>query len=116
MTDLQPHVPQAIENRLRDRFAPGGLLVRKQEQEIDVGSRRQQAAAVAAGGDHGHTLGLRGVLRRVKVLSRNVEQQADDLVLHEGQSLGAAAASAIVDEQALGCGAAIQQGELEAAR
>ena len=41
VADLQAHVPQAIENRLGDRFAPGGLLVRQQEQEIDVGARRQ---------------------------------------------------------------------------
>ena len=41
VADFQAHVPQAIENRLGDRFAPGGLLVRQQEQEIDVGARRQ---------------------------------------------------------------------------
>ena len=116
MTDLQSHVPQAIENRLGNRFAPGGLLVRKQEQEIDVGSGRQQAAAIAAGGDDGHTLGFGGVLRRVKMLSRNLEQQADDLILHEAQPFGAAAPTAIVDEQTLGRGAAFEQGCLEAAR
>ena len=57
--DLQPHVPQAIENAFGDGLAPGGLLVGKQEQQIDVGAGRQQAAAVAAGRDHRHALGVR---------------------------------------------------------
>jgi hypothetical protein len=83
VADLEPHVPKAIEDRLGDGFAPGRLLVGKQEQEIDVGAGRQHAAAVAAGGDDRHALGLRGVLRGVEVLDRELEQQADDLVLHE---------------------------------
>ena len=65
MADLQPGVPQAIEDRFRDRLAPGGLLVGQQEQQIDVGAGRLQAAAVAAGGDNRHAFALGRILRRI---------------------------------------------------
>ena len=41
VADLQPHVPQAIQQRLGDGLAPGGLLVGQEKQQIDVGARRQ---------------------------------------------------------------------------
>ncbi len=116
MADLETHVPEAIEDRLGHRFAPGGLLVRKQEQEIDVGSGCQHAAAVAASGDDGHALGFRGVPRRIEMLAREFIQHADDLVLHEAQPLGAAAATTVLDEQTFGRGAAPQESRLETAR
>ena len=107
VADLEPGVPQAIENRLGDRLAPGGLLVRQQEQQIDVGAGRLQPAAVAAGRDHRHALGFGRILRRIKMLAREVEQQADDLVFHPAQPLGAAPAVAILEQQLLGLGAAV---------
>jgi len=57
MADFQAHVPQAIENRFSNLFAPSGLLVGQDEQQIDVGLRRHQSAAVTTGGDHRHALG-----------------------------------------------------------
>ena len=57
MADLQAHVPQAIENRFSNLFAPSVLLVGQDEQQIDVGFRRHQSAAVTTGGDHRHALG-----------------------------------------------------------
>ncbi len=54
--DLEAEIPQRIEHRLGDALAPGGLLIGKQKQEIDVGARRQQAAAIAADRDHRHAL------------------------------------------------------------
>src|SRR5262249_39189648 len=47
--DLEPHVPQAIEDRFGDLLAPGGPLVGKQKQEIDVRTWRQDATPIAAG-------------------------------------------------------------------
>jgi hypothetical protein len=82
MADLQAHVPQAIEQRFGHRFAPGRLFVGQQKKQIDVGGRRQQPAAVAAGGDHGHAFGLGRHLRRVKLMRDEREQNADDLVVH----------------------------------
>src|SRR6185503_19232130 len=89
VADLQPHVPEAIEDGLSDGFAPGGLLVGKQEQKIDVRARRHQAAAVAAGGDDRHALSLGRILRGIKMLADKIEKDADDLVLHEAEPLGA---------------------------
>ncbi len=105
MADLQAHVPQAIQDRLRDLFAPGGLLVRQDEQQIDVGFRRHQAAAVTAGGDDGHALGARGHRRTVEMLGGSGVEDADDLVLHEAQPLGAAPAVAIPEQHSLRGGA-----------
>jgi hypothetical protein len=99
MADFQSHVPQAIEQRLGDLLAPGGLLVRQQEQQIDVGAGREQAAAIAAGRDHRHVFGFRRHLRRIKFGTGEVEQDADDLVLHSAQPLGAAPPVAVLEQQ-----------------
>ena len=57
VADLEAEIPEQIEHVFGDALAPGGLLVGKQEQEIDVGAWRQHAAAVASLGDDGHVLG-----------------------------------------------------------
>ena len=85
VADLQPHVPQAIENGFGDLLAPGGLLVGKDEEQIDVGFRRHQTAAIAAGRHHRHALGAGGNRRMIEMTRRRLEQDADDLVLHEAQ-------------------------------
>ena len=113
VADLEAHVPQAIEDRLGDRFAPGGLLVGQHEQEIDVGARRHQAAAVAAGGDDRHALGFRRALRRIEVLDRELVEHADDLVLHPAQPRGAAPAMAVLEQQAFDFGPAGGERRLE---
>ncbi len=115
VADLLPHVPQAIEQRFGDRFAPGGLFVRQHKQQIDVGARRQQATAIAAGGDHRHALGLGMDLRRIKRVDGELEQDADDFVLGLAQPLGAAPPMAVLEQQFLGAGARLRQRRLEAA-
>ena len=105
VADLQPHVPQAIEDGLGDLLAPGGLLVGQDEQQIDVGFRRHQAAAIAAGGDHGHALGAGRDRRAIEMPRRRGIEDADDLVLHEAQPLGAAPAVAILQQHGLRGGA-----------
>ena len=64
VADLQPQVPQHVEHVFDDLLAPRRLLVGQQEQQIDVGARRQRAAAIAADRHHRHALGGRRVLRR----------------------------------------------------
>ena len=113
MADLQPHVPQAIENGFGDRLAPGGLLVGKQEQQIDVGLRRHQAAAVAAGGDDRHPLGVGRDQALVEMPRRRLEQQADDGVVQVAQPLGAAAAVPVLQQLRLGRGAPLGEFALE---
>ncbi len=116
MADLQPHVPQAIEDRLGDRLAPGGLLVGQQEEEIDVGAGRHQAAAVAAGGDDRHALGFRRILRGIEVLADELVEDADDLVLQAAQPLGAVPAVAVLEQQLLGDDARVGERRLQALR
>ena len=105
VADLQPHVPQAIENGFGDLLAPGGLLVGQDEQQIDVGFRRHQAAAIAAGGDHRHALGARADMRAIEMPRGGGIEDADDLVLHEAQPLGAAAAVTVLQQHGLRGGA-----------
>ena len=88
--DLEAQIPQHIEHVLGDALAPRRLLVGQQEQQIDVGARRQQAAAVAAGRDDRHALGVRGIGRPVDVRDRVVVEQADELVLERREPGGAA--------------------------
>ncbi len=116
VADFQAHVPQAIEQRLGDLLAPGGLLVRQQKKQIDVGARREQAAPITAGGDHRHALGLRRNLRRIKLGPGKIEQDADDLILHPAQPLGAEPAVAVLQQQLFGVRAGRDQRRLEALR
>ncbi len=91
VADLQPQIPQNVEDVLDDALAPRRLLVGQQEQEVDVGARRHQPAPVAAGGDDGEALGVGGVVAAVDVGARVVEDQRDQRVLEIGEALGAPA-------------------------
>ena len=113
MADLQPHVPETIENGFGDRLAPGGLLVGKQEQQVDVGLRRHQPAAIAAGGDDRHALGVGRHQALVEVLRRRLVQQADDRVVQVAQPLGAAAPVPVLQQLRLGGGASLREFALE---
>ena len=48
VADLEAEIPEQIEHVFGDALAPGGLLVGKQEQQVDVGARREQPASIAA--------------------------------------------------------------------
>ena len=109
VADLQPHVPQAIQNGLGDLLAPGGLLVGQDEQEIDIGFRRHQSAAIAAGGDDGHALGARRDRRAIEMARRGGEQDADDFVLNETQPFGTAPPVTILQQHRLRRGAGRDQ-------
>ena len=114
--DLQPHVPQTIENGLGNQLAPGGLLVGQEEQQIDVRAGRQQAAPVAAGRHHRHALGLGRIVGGIEMLGRELVEHADDLVLHRAQPLGATPAVPIRQQQPLGGGAPLIECRLEPLR
>ena len=108
VTDLLAHVPQAIEQRLGDRFSPRGLLVGQDKQQIDVGARRQQPAAITAGRDHRHAFGRRACLRRIKRLGGKLEQDANDLVLSLAQPFGATPPVTVFQQQFFGLGARLR--------
>ena len=102
MADLEAEIPEQIEHVLGDALAPGGLLVGKQEQEIDVGARREQAAPIAALRHYRHTLGGRGIVGAVDVGGGEVVGELDEGVLEGREPLGTGPAVAIPLELALG--------------
>ena len=48
MPDLQPQIPEHVEDVFGDALRPGGLLPGKKEEEVDIGMRRERPAAVTA--------------------------------------------------------------------
>ncbi len=84
MADLQAHVPQEVEHELDDLLAARRLLVGTQEQQIDVGERRQLAAAVAARRHHAQPFGGAGIGGGIDALVGEVEDHPDELVHQEG--------------------------------
>jgi hypothetical protein len=113
MTDLQPHVPERIENGLGDALAPGGLLVGQQKQEIDVGARRQQPAAIAADRNHAHTFRRRRILGAVKLFGRDLVGERDDRIHQARKRLGAAAAMQPAEQALFGVLAAFVERRLQ---
>ena len=89
VADLEAEIPEQIEHVLGDALAPGGLLVGKQEEEIDVRARRQHAAAIAALGDDRHVLGGGRVLGAIDVVGGEIVGEPDQRILEGGQALGA---------------------------
>ena len=115
VTDLLAHIPQAIEQRLGDRFSPRGLLVGQDKEQIDVGARCQQPAAITAGRDHRHALGRRARLRRIKRVGGKLEQDADDLILGLAQPLSATPPMTVFQQQFFGLRARLGERRFETA-
>ena len=96
MADLEAEIPQDIEHEFDRRLGPDGLLHRQQEEKIDIRTRRQRAAAIAAdGGDGDARPGLRigGVENLVQ---DEIMQDGDQLVLQPGNPLGAFQPAAVL--------------------
>ena len=95
VADLEAEIPQEIEHVLGNALAPGGLLIGKQEEKIDVRARREHAAAIAALGDHRHVLGGRRVLGAVDVVGGEIVGEPDQRILEGRQAFGAGPAVAV---------------------
>ena len=80
VADLQAHVPEHVEHVLGDALGERRLLVGAQEQQIEIGGRREFAAAVAADRDHREALALGRVAGAEDVGGREIVERADDLV------------------------------------
>jgi len=114
VADFQAQIPEHIEHVFDDALAPGGLLVGQQEQEIDVGARRQRAAAIAADSGDGDALGLRRVRGGEGMGGGEAVKLLDDAVLEIAQALGAGAASMrTLLQPFMGSGAALRQRRLQ---
>ncbi len=79
--DLQPQVPQHVEHKLDDAFAPGRLLGGAHEQQIDVGAGGQLAAAVSARRHDGDVFGCGGIFGWIETLDGEVVEYLDGGVL-----------------------------------
>ena len=67
-------------------LSPHGVcLIGPHEEQVDVGARRQLAAAIAAGRDDGEALGRGRVLRVVEMLGREIVEHLDQRILHCAQ-------------------------------
>ncbi len=107
VADLEAQIPEQIEHVLGDALAPSGLLVRQQEEKVDVGAGRQQAAAIAALRHHRHALGGGGVGGGIDVGGGEVVSELDQGVLEFRQARGAGSPVAILFKLALGAGPGI---------
>ena len=85
VADLQAQVPQHVQDEFDDALAPGGLLERADEQQIDIGSRRQHSAAIAAGGHDREAFGSGRIWRRIEMLHREIIENLDRSVLKRRQ-------------------------------
>ncbi len=83
------------------------MLVGQDEQQIDIGPRRQRASAIAAHRGDGERLGARGVFARIDVAGGPEMGGADQFVLSGGQHLGTAGAAAVGDKLGFGGDAGI---------
>ncbi len=109
MPDLESQVPEHVEDRLDDLLGPGRALVGEQEQQVDVGERRQLAAAVAADRDQRQALALGRVRDREQRRLGGVEEDADHLV-HQVGGCRSAGRTALLGVEAPGdLGAALGQ-------
>ena len=104
VADLEAEIPEQVEHVFGDALAPGGLLVGKQEQKVDVGPRREQSASIAALRDDGHALRGRRVLDAIDVFGGEIVSELDQRVLEGRETGGARAPVAIFFELAPGRG------------
>lgn len=109
MTDLLPQIPQDVENGLNHALTPCGLLVRQQEQKIDVRAGRQCATPIAANSSDGEPLTCRAIFCGVKKLRHEMMDGADDLIFQMRNCLRAGHAIAASFECRTRFGASIIQ-------
>ena len=85
LPDLQAEIPQPVQQELDHLLGVGRPLVRVQEQQIDVGVRRQLRAAIAADRDHRHALagGRIGTPEYFgeRVVEQNLDQSIDQAAI-----------------------------------
>ena len=73
MTNLEPKVPQQIEQRLDNNVGGRVVVIRRQKQKVDIGIRCQLTAAIPANGDKRDT-------GRLMALHKNIEKACQKLI------------------------------------
>ncbi len=109
VADFQAHVPERVENGFGDALAPRRLFIGKQKQQIDVGARREQPAAVTADRNHAHAFGRRRIVRAIKLLGRDFVGDRDDRIHQPRKRFSAATPCQTAEQFLLGVVAAFVQ-------
>jgi hypothetical protein len=111
--DLQAEIPQHVQDVFDDLVAPGCLLVGEQEEQIDVGTGGEGAAAITADRHHRHVLGGRAVLGAVDMRCGKIVERTDELVHQMREPGGADRAAAILHQHLLGDAPAFEDARLD---
>ncbi len=88
MSNLEPQIPENVEHRLDHALGPGGDLVRGQEQQVDIRSRRHLSAPVTAHRDNRDPFTLCRSRKRVQQFRRHEERRRDQPVGQVGIGTG----------------------------
>src|SRR6266851_1886994 len=83
LADLEADIPQRIEHVLDDLLGMWRNLVGQEEEQIDVGMRRQLAAAIGADRDDGEMLAGGWVGQWIDMGDGEIVQRADQLIHQE---------------------------------
>ena len=84
MADLEPQIPQDVEHRFDDALGPGGDLVGREKQQVDIRKRRHLAPAIAADRQKRQAFALGRVHQRVQPGCGEVESAADQAIGQPG--------------------------------
>ncbi len=88
LADLEPQIPQRIEDRLDHLFGPCGALARRDESQIDVAIGRHFAAPIAANRDDREPFAGRTIAAGIEKGEREIVEQPDQLIGDEGVACG----------------------------
>jgi hypothetical protein len=97
--DLEAHVPKHVEHIFDHLFGPGGRFVGQQHHQVDVRTRGQRVAAIAADGDKREIFRSRRIGHRIGMLRGIAVKDADDLVLQTAKPAGAVKAASVLAQQ-----------------
>ena len=88
MTDLQLEIPEDVEHRLNDALRPGGDLVGREEEQVDIRKWRHFAPSITADPDQRDLFARRRVGNRMQMGLRHVESRGDKTIGQVGIGSG----------------------------
>ncbi len=89
VTDLQPEIPQQVQDRLDHLFAPRRALHRSQESNIDIGMRCHFGAAITANRLDREPFCRRAIGRGMDKFGHVIVDHPDQLIDQEGMAVDA---------------------------
>ena len=80
VANFKAQIPQDIKHRFNDAFGPGGDLVGRQKQQVDIRLRCHFAAPIAADGKDRKAFGLGRIGKRVHHAGSHVKGRQDNAI------------------------------------